>query len=132
MANAPGVLTEGIKDLRRDMRALDKALPKELTKALKAAAEEVLPTARALAPKRSGRLASSLTASGAANRASIRSNLPYSNAVHWGTGARPNRPGPHNIRPTKFVVKAIDQKSNAVVDRLGDEIEALAKRHGWH
>ena len=128
----PGILVEGVKDLRRDLKALDKALPKELTKALKAAAEEVLPTARALAPKRSGRLAASLRASGAGNRASIRSRLPYANAVHWGTGTRPHRTGPHNIAPTKFVVRAIDQRSNDVVDRLGDEIEALAKRHGWH
>lgn len=125
---AEAVLTEGIRDLRRDLKALDKALPRELTKALKAAAEEVLPTARALAPKRSGRLASSLKASGAGNKASIRSALPYSNAVHWGTGRRAHLRGPHNIAPTKFVVRAIDQRSNAVVDRLGDEIEQLARK----
>lgn len=132
MAATPGVLVEGIKDLRADIRAIDRALPKELTKALKAAAGEVLPTARALAPRRSGRLAASLRASGAGTKASIRSALPYANAVHWGTGARPNRQGPHNIAPRKFVVRAVDRKTDAVVDRLGDEIEALADRHGWH
>lgn len=131
MANAPGILVEGVKDLRRDMRALDRALPKELTKALKTAAEEVLPTARALTRKRSGRLAASLKASGAGNRASIRSTLPYANAIHWGTGARPHRRGPHNIAPNKSVVHAIDRHRDDVVDRLGDEIEALAERHGW-
>lgn len=127
-----GVLTEGIKELRRDLKAIDKALPRELTKALKTAAEEVLPIARALAPRRSGRLAASLRASGASNRASIRSKLPYANAVHWGTGARIGKPGPHNIAASKFVVRAVDQRRDQVVDTLGDAIDDLAKRHGFH
>lgn len=132
MARTPGVLVEGIKDLRADLRAIDRALPKELTKALKTAAEEVLPTARALAPRRSGRLAASLRASGAGTKASIRSSLPYANAVHWGTGVRRGKAGPHNIAPKKFVVRAIDLNRDAVVDTLGDAIEDLARRHGWH
>lgn len=135
MARTAAVLVEGVKDLRRDLRAIDKALPKELTKALKAAAEEVLPTARALAPKRSGRLASSLRASGAGNKASIRSPLPYANVQHWGgsvgRGRVGGRGGSTHINPTKFIVRAVDRHHEDVVDRLGDEIEALAERHGW-
>lgn len=126
------VHTQGLRDLRKDLKAIERTLPRELTHALKEAAEEVIPTARGLAPKRSGRLAASLKASAAGTKASIRSRLPYANAVHWGTGARRGKPGPHNIAPSKFITRAVDIKKDAVVDTLADAIEDLAKRHGFH
>lgn len=125
------VQVEGLAKLRRDLRTMDRELGKELTRELKAAAEAVLPAARSLAPRRSGALAGSLRAAAAGNKASIRSRLPYANAVHWGTGARRGKPGPHNIAPRKFVVRAVDANQDRIVDVIGDRLEKFADRHGW-
>lgn len=126
----PAIRTEGIKELRKDLKALGKAEPKELTKALKAAGELVLPAARALAPRQSGRLAASLRASGASNRVSIRSKLPYANAVHW--GGTVGRQKTSYIKASHFVLRAVDTKTDEIVNTIGDSIEELARRHGWH
>lgn len=126
------VQVEGLAQLRRDVRSMDKELGKELTRELKAAAEVVLPAARALTPKRSGKLAGSLRAAAAGNKASIRSSVVYANAVHWGTGVRRGKPGPHNIAPRKFVVHAVDANQDRIVEAMGDALEKFADRHGWH
>lgn len=61
------------------------------------------------APKRSGRLAASGRAGATARNVTVRfgsGGIPYANPVHWGTGARAGRRGPHNINPSLFAVRA--------------------------
>lgn len=61
------------------------------------------------APRRSGMLAASWRPGSAKTNATVRfggAAVPYANAVHWGTGARPGRRGPHNIRPSLFATEA--------------------------
>lgn len=131
MADDVAVRVENMAAFRRDVRAMDKEMSRELTRELKAAGEVVLPAARALAPRRTGRLAASLRSAAAGNKVSIRSRLPYANAVHWGTGARRGKPGPHNITPKKFVVRAVDANQDRIVEAMGDAFERFARKHGF-
>jgi phage gpG-like protein len=124
------IRVEGLRDLRRDLKAIDKGLERELRDHLKEAAEAVLPTARALAPKRSGALAASLKATATGQRASIRSRLPYANAQHWGGTVGPKKTS--YITGKHFVSRAVEMKQAVVVDKVGDGIDALARKHGFH
>jgi hypothetical protein len=122
VAQKPGVTTEGIRDLQRDLRAIDRKLPREIDEALtKAVADVVLPRARQLAPRRSGRLAASLRAG---PDASVRSDLPYAGPIHWGWPAR-------GIRAGLFAQRAFEERLDEAVDRLGDAVEDLAARNGF-
>jgi len=116
----------GLKELRRDLGVMDKALPREVSKANKAAAEIIAAEARSRAPRRSGRLATSIKAGTSGPRALVRSRLPYANTIHWGRLTR----GPVTGRP--FISEAIETKKDDFIDKLGDVIEALSSRHGFH
>lgn len=122
---ASGVTTEGIRDLQRDLRAIDRKLPRELNKGMReGVSEAVLPTARRLAPVRSGRLRDSLRVGGTGARLYIRSTLPYFGPIHWGWPAR-------NIRANPFVTQAIEERLDDVVEAMGDAAEDLARHHGF-
>lgn len=127
MANPQGAVeVHGLRELRRDLRAIDRTLPRELSKDMKAAAEgTVLPAAKQQAPRRTGRLADSLKVSVRATSVAIRSPLPYAQPIHWGWPRR-------NIRANPFIERAIEEKGEALVDALGDGIEELARRHGFN
>ena len=115
----------GLRDLRRDLKAIGQGLPRELTKAQKEAGEVIARRARELAPRRSGRLAASIKVSAAGTRVAVKSSLPYASPVHWGWRAR-------GIVGQPFLWQAVEEKRDEYVDALGDAIEALARRHGFH
>lgn len=120
-----GVQTEGLRDLTRDLKAIDRKLPRELNKGVReGVAKAVLPRAKELAPVRSGRLRESLRVGGTSNRVYIRSALPYALPVHWGWPAR-------NIRRNPFIQQAVEERLDDVVEAMGDAVEDLARRHGF-
>ena len=124
-AQKPGVTTEGIRDLQRDLRAIDKKLPRELNKGLREGLEKtVVPRAKQLAPVRSGRLRESIRAGGGGSKLYVRSALPYAGAIHWGWPAR-------NIRRNPFIEQAVEERLDDVVEVMGDTVEELARRHGF-
>jgi hypothetical protein len=93
-ARRPLVRVEGLKELRRTLRQMDRQLPRALGKDLKAAAEFLLPYARELLPEQSGRLRGSLRVGGSGARVYIyarsSSSEPkhnpaeYSGFIYWG------------------------------------------------
>ena len=131
MAKDVAVKVEGLKELRRDLRRLDKQVDRELTVAIKHAADKVTITAGALAPRRSGDLAHSLRPSVRGATASIRSTLPYAGVVHWGGTIRP-RGTPILFKRSGFITRAIRDHTNELVDDIGDAIENAARATGWH
>jgi hypothetical protein len=80
------------------------------------------------APRQTGMLAASWRPSAAATQATIRfggARVPYANAVHWGTGARPGKRGPHNIAPNPFVVNTAHDLEPTWVPIYLEAIEAI-------
>lgn len=116
------VRIEGLRDLRRDLRAMDRALPKQLNASLRAAMKPVIGAARA--PHLTGRLAASLRPFATARAAGVRSSLPYAAPIHWGWPRR-------NIKAQPFISEAAESRMDAIIDEVGDGIEDLAKRNGW-
>lgn len=88
-------------------------------------------TAAAAAPRRSGMLAASWRPGSAKTQAVVRFGgavVPYANAVHWGTGARPGERGPHNIAPTLFATEAAAETEPTWVPWYMTELERLVAK----
>jgi phage gpG-like protein len=128
MARDDAVHIQGLRELRRDLRAISKDAPKDLNKAFKEVARPIVARAQSLAPRRSGRLASSIRAGTRGDRLFIRSPLPYAGVVHWGGTIRP-KGAPITFRRTEFITRAVAEKQDELIDRLGDAIEDSAR--GW-
>ena len=87
MAQVADVRIEGARELARSLRAVDKGLPKEMARIHKRVAEPVADKARAKAPKRTGRLASSIKAYGTQRAAAIGAGArlpPYAGVIEYG------------------------------------------------
>lgn len=85
----------------------------------------------ARAPRRSGLLASSWRPGSQKTQATVRFGggvVPYANAVHWGTGARPGRRGPHNIRPSLFATRAAAETEPVWADYYMNELNRMLDR----
>lgn len=83
------------------------------------------------APRRTGMLASTWRPGSAATQAVVRfggSAVPYANAVHWGTGARAGKRGPHNIAPNPFAVTAAHDTEPTWVPWYQAELQNMVNR----
>lgn len=115
----------GLRDLRKDLRALDKTVSRALTADLKKALTPVAALANQNAPVGdTGRLSHGTKAFASGSRVGLRNTLPYANPIHWGWRSR-------GIAPSKFGTRAIDTRGDQIVDDLGDSIMDHARRHGF-
>lgn len=83
------------------------------------------------APRRTGTLAATWRPGSAATQATVRFGgavAPYANAVHWGTGARPGKRGPHNIAPNPFAVTAAHDTEPTWVPWYQAEMQRMVNR----
>jgi hypothetical protein len=86
MSRAPVVKVDGLRTLRRTLKAAGVDL-QDLKQAHAQVADIVLRTAQPHAPHRTGRLASSMRASGTQSAAVVRAgraSVPYAGPIHWG------------------------------------------------
>ena len=116
--------------MRRDLRAIDKKLPRELNKVQREALKSTALKAAAYAPKRSGKLAASIRPYATAKSAGLRSPVVYANAHHWGGTVGPKKTS--YIRPTFFAFRAVRGDLDEIVEKMGDNFDALARRHGFN
>jgi phage gpG-like protein len=130
VAQDSAVRIEGLREFRRDLRALERDAPKALNVAFKEAAQPMVSRAQQLTPRRTGRLASSIRATTRGDRLFIGSRLPYASLLHWGGVIRP-KGAPITFRRTEFITRAVADKQDELIDRLGDAIEDSARRHDW-
>ena len=115
---------EGLKELSRDLKKLDKELLKELKAVNKDAAEVVATEARVLVPVRSGRLKSSIKASGTQAAGLVRAGkagVPYTKVIHFGWAR-------HNIKPQPFLYEALDKRKSEVYERYEKQVNELVER----
>lgn len=125
MPDGATVNVQGLRDLRRDLKALGKEVNRELTRDLRDALKPVAQLANARAPRgETGRLAQNTKAFVSGAKAGLRNPLPYANVIHWGWPA-------HGIEPRKFALSAIAIRGEKIVDDLGDAFEEHARRHGF-
>lgn len=130
----PGVRVEGLRELRRDLKAIDRKLPAQLNKRLKVAAEPVRRDAAALAPRRSGRLAASLKVRSSGSRILIASSLPYAKTIHFG-GRHPlfgNRDRWYTQEARPFISIAAARHADHIENALFDVVEDLMTSAGFH
>lgn len=115
----------GLAELSRLFRAAGGDLSEELREANKAAAEVVAAEARGRVPRRSGRLAKSIRATGGVRVAAVRAGgarMPYAGPIHFGWPA-------HNIRPQPFLYDAADDRRTEVIAVYEKNIADLIDRH---
>ena len=133
-ARSLGIRVEGLSELRRTVRTLDRDALKLVQKGLKASMGPVVRDAQVIAPKKSGRLAASIRPFTSGNTVGVRSRLPYAAAIHWGgsvgKGHRVGVPwsGSVVLKPALFVSKAIERNEDEIIDAVGDVIEQTFTR----
>jgi phage gpG-like protein len=128
---ADTVRIEGLADLRRDLRKMAPAVLKEMRDVLKDSATLVAGDARPLAAHRTGKLAASYRPGTAGNSAFVRSRLPYAGVQEFGGRIAP-RGTPITIKATPAVTRSLDKNAERIVDKLGDGIDKVAARNGFH
>lgn len=115
----------------RDLRSMgDRDGPKAVRSGLREGARVVSTAARPKAPVRTGKLAESYRPGATGTKAFVRSRLPYAAIHEFGGVIRP-KGTPITIRPSRPIREAFEEKSENVIDVIGDELEAAARRHGW-
>lgn len=108
MAGGGLVTVEGARELRASLRRLG-ADVSDFKDVHARVGGYVGAEAATRAPRMTGTLAASWRPGAGATQAVVRFGgavAPYANAVHWGTGARAGKRGPHNIAPHPFAVTA--------------------------
>lgn len=125
------VQTQGLAQLRRDLKRLDPLIDRELRDAIREAADKVAVTAGARAPRDSGALAHSIRPFVSGAKASVGSTLPYAGVVEFGGVIRP-RGVPITFRPAGMVGRAVEDHADQIVEDIGDGIDRAARRAGWH
>lgn len=103
--SAAGVELVGIGTLRRSLRKAGVDL-EDMRAINNAIASFVGATAAGRAPRRTGMLAAAWAPSNSKTQAAVRFGQVYAKPVHWGTGPRPGRRGPHNIAANRFATEA--------------------------
>lgn len=68
------------------------------------------------APRRSGRLAGGHRRRATKVDAEVSNALPYANVQHWGVGPRAGLRGPHNVRGSRWLLDAVQDRERSIVD----------------
>lgn len=121
-----GIEVENLSAVLKDLRQLqDKEIPKAIRAANKDAADLVVPTARAEAPQRTGRLARSIGARATQKSASIKAGsaqrVPYAGPIHFGWPA-------HHIKPNPFLYRALEKRMGEVRERYIKQMDKIVER----
>ena len=116
----PGIKIEG---LDRFSSTLDAAISElaDMSEAVEKTNAQIMAEARRRAPRRTGRLASSITTSRAKNEALIGSGLVYAPPIHWGWPAR-------GITPSLFLTGAAESTQPAWIGFFEDNVEKAVRK----
>lgn len=123
---------EGVRELRAALRKLGDDM-EDFREVNSKVSSYVGATAAQRAPRQSGMLAASWRPGNAKTEATIRfggASVPYANAVHWGTGPRPGRRGPHNIPASRFATEAAAATEPTWSDWFLQAIDQAMSRRG--
>lgn len=119
-----GVRVEGLNELVRSSRRVDKDLPKQMRVIHLKVGAPVAARAEALSPRLTNRLSGSVKATATQRVAQVRAGgarVPYAGVIHWGWPA-------HNIEPQKFLLEAISASHAEVLQIYELEMERFVER----
>lgn len=126
----PVFAIEGARQLRASLRELDADMQDFKGVHAKVGGYVGAESAQRV-PSRTGTLAATWRPGAAATNVTVRfggAAAPYANAVHWGTGARAGKKGPHNIRPSLFAVTAAHDTEPTWVPWYLEELNRMVAR----
>jgi phage gpG-like protein len=130
-ARGSAVRVEGLRELRRDLKAIKPEVHKELRDVNKDAAELVAAEARATAKRgKTGRYGGGFKAGSSGDKAMVRNRVPYANVQHWGGSIRPRGVRIY-IKGDRVAEKAGVKHADQVLERLADGIDGVLHRHGF-
>jgi hypothetical protein len=127
------VQVDGLRELRRDLKQIDRTLPRKLNAEIKRGAEPMRAEAARLAPKRTGRLAASLKVGTSGSRVRIYSRRSGASVVHWG-GRHPlfgNRNRWYTQQPNPFITRAVAHQAGRLERDIAHAVEALMRNAGF-
>lgn len=127
---ADAIRVEGLADLRKSLRQVDRDSLKVVQAVTRGAAQMVAADARSRAPRRSGALQASIKGTTSGNKGIVRSTLPYARVHEWGGQISP-KGAPITIERSRFVGKALESKSDEVMRALEVGFDQAARRAGW-
>jgi hypothetical protein len=107
-AGSEPIRVRGARQLRATLKAAGRDVA-EMTETNAEVSRLVATEAASRAPRRTGRLAGSTRPNRSKTKAIVRAGgaaVPYANAIHWGTGPRTGRRGPHNIARRPWIWNA--------------------------
>lgn len=125
MAPQP-VKVEGLADLRRALRDLEKKAPRELNKALRLAMEPVELVASSRTPRDTGRLQQSNRVAVRGTRVVLRNTQPYANTIHW--GRKTLRGSPSVVEPRPWLYQTLQEQRGAIGALVIREVERFIER----
>ena len=134
----PVIEVEGLPDLLRTLRKVgDSGLRDAVKDANRQVARQVVDKALPNVPVRSGKLKRSVRALATQRDARVKAGggpVPYGPAVHWGTGPRRGKRGPHNIEGRPFLYDAAQEvRQGREAERAYREaLERVIKAAGLH
>lgn len=124
------LVVHGLRDLRNELKELDKELPKMLKKVSINAAAVIADEARPNVAQVSGKLQKSVKAAGTPTGASVKmgkKSVPYAGAYHWGHPVR--RQGGH-MPGHPVISEALEKKYDEMVQVYSDGLDELKKDIG--
>jgi hypothetical protein len=121
------VAVEGLNETVKALQAI--GVPNATIKpAALEAAELVASESRSQAPRRTGRLISSIKAAAQLRGAVVRAGgnaAPYSNPIHWGWFYDRRNNHARNIKPNPFMVRALGYKREDVIQAFEHNMKKL-------
>ncbi len=129
---ADAVRVEGLAALRKDLKTYSPDARKEVTRKLKVGAAIVATAARPLARKgKTGKLAAGFRPGAAGNSAFVRNRVPYAGVHEFGGTIAP-KGTPFQITAHPAASLALELNADRIVESIGDGLDDVAARHGWH
>lgn len=126
MAEALTVKVEGLRETVAAMKKLEGGLD-DLKDTNAALGNEIASRASALAPRRTGNLASTIKANRAAKKVSIKAGsakVPYAGVIEYGWNAR-------NIEPQSYLRKAAFENREFIVQKYEEGIKDVIRKYDF-
>lgn len=124
MVEAAGLRVNGLNVFRRNLRRVNSDLPKGLTALHKELAATLVDAARDTAPRRTGRLASTIRPFGTQKAAAVgagKKAVPYAGPIHYGWPAR-------NITAQPFLTETIHRHQERLLRDYEQQLSAFIER----